>query len=144
VIAGDVVVDASVAMKLFFEEDLSSAADQLFARAAGPDRPRLFAPELFYAQCANVFWKRVRRGDAAAGDVRTRLMDLLALPIESISTASLASRALDIALEFNVSAYDGCYVAAASGLEIPLVTADERLVGLFRKTSNDVRLLGSD
>jgi predicted nucleic acid-binding protein len=144
VIAGDVVVDASVAMKLFFEETFSEEAHRLFARAAGPDRPRLFAPELFYAECANVFWKRVRRGDAAAGDVRTRLMDLLALPIESISTASLASRALEIALEFNVSVYDACYVAAASALEIPLVTADDRLVGIFRKTSHDVRLLGSD
>ena len=54
------VVDASVACKWFFEEDLSAEAQALAAT-----RYVLLAPDLIIAECANVAWRRVRDGQIA-------------------------------------------------------------------------------
>ena len=48
-----VVVDASVLTKLFFEECHSDAAERCVKRAGD-----LLAPDLIWAEAANVIWKR--------------------------------------------------------------------------------------
>src|SRR6266480_5901068 len=54
------VVDASVAAQLYVPEPLTSQAAALFAMLAQAN-VTFHIPDLFYAECANIFWKKVQR-----------------------------------------------------------------------------------
>ncbi len=137
----DCVVDASVAIQLFVTEPLSEAARTLLDGGANPSR-KLFVPDLFYVECANIFWKRVRRLGLSADDAERSMRDLLGLAFDVTSTEALSRASLSLAIGLEITAYDACYVELARRRAVPLVTADQ---ALHRKTSGrfDVRLLGS-
>ena len=84
-------------------------------------------PDLFYAECANIFWKQVQRGNATAAQVTADLARLRRWRLLSTPTFDLVEDALPIALDHDISAYDACYVALADRLGVELVTADRRL-----------------
>ncbi|MFQ5904436.1 MAG: type II toxin-antitoxin system VapC family toxin, partial [Candidatus Binatia bacterium] len=54
------VVDASVVIKLFVDEDLSEAARKLLEGMASPEPDEFFVPDLLFPECSNVLWKYVR------------------------------------------------------------------------------------
>lgn len=135
------VVDASVAIKLFVAQPESERADALFAHLAADPPARLSVPELFYVECANILWKYARFSGLPAVEALRSLDQLLALNLERVSLAEIAPAALAIALAQEVTAYDACYVATAHHLHLPLITADQRLVGKMGETPYDVRLL---
>jgi predicted nucleic acid-binding protein len=45
-------------------------------------------------------------------------------------------------LKHRVTAYDACYIAAASQLKLPLITADEKLAKQAAKGPYDIQWLG--
>lgn len=135
------VVDASVAVKLFVPEPLSSQAQNLFVRFAQEDDAELVVPDLFFIECANVFWKWVQRSAYSATVATEHLRDLAVLGLTAIPTQVLAHNAFEIALKHRVTAYDACYVAAAAQLRFPLLTADKKLVSQVSQDF-DVRWLG--
>lgn len=51
----DCVVDASIAIKLFIEQEDSDLAESLLLRLSGNPPARFAVPDLFYVECANVF-----------------------------------------------------------------------------------------
>ena len=138
----DCVVDASVGIKLFLVEPLADRADALFATLTATPQARLYVPDLFYIECANILWKYVRRFGYSPEAAQQDVADLVRLPLQAVSTAALAEAALELALEQGATAYDAAYVALAQELSLPLVTADEALVGRLKGTSLDVRWLG--
>jgi predicted nucleic acid-binding protein len=138
----DCVVDASVGIKLFLVEPLSDRADALFACLAGDPPGRLYVPDLLFVECTNVLWKYVRRFDYPADAARQDVADLTRLPLQIVSTASLAEAALEIAVKHGSTVYDSACVVLAQELSLPLVTADEGLVRRFKDTDLDVRFLG--
>jgi predicted nucleic acid-binding protein len=118
-----VVLDASVAAKLYFTEASSDAAEAAVRAAGG-----LIAPELLFLELASVAAKNVRRGTAsmaAAATAMTLVRDLLdeAAPLESLFV-----RAFQFAAQHGVSAYDGAYLALAEERDLKVLTADARLV----------------
>jgi len=136
------VVDASVAIKLFVVEPLSDRADALFDRLAVDPPAQFYVPDLFFVECANILWKHVRRFGYPAGSARQDIADLGALALRAVSTADLIAEALPIALAYDITAYDACYVALARLVGAPLITADEALVRKLAGTMYDVRWLG--
>lgn len=120
------VVDASVAVKLYLAEPLAAEAVALFGLLADPANV-FHVPDLFYAECTNIFWKYVRRGGATPAQVTVHLADLLSLPLRRVPAFDLAADALSLALAHGITAYDACYVALARRLGVPLITADQRL-----------------
>ncbi|OGW59006.1 MAG: hypothetical protein A2V83_05845 [Nitrospirae bacterium RBG_16_64_22] len=136
------VVDASVAVKIFVPESLSAEAQTVFARFARENGAELIVPDLFFIECANVFWKWVRRSAYPAKAAQEHLRDLTSLGLTAIPAQVLAYDALEIALKHRVTAYDACYIAAAVQLGLPLITADEKLAGQMTKGSFDVQWLG--
>jgi predicted nucleic acid-binding protein len=136
------VVDASVAVKIFVPEALSDRALAVFERYAVEDDAELIVPDFFYIECANVFWKWVQRSAYPEEDAHGHLRDLAALHLTAIPAQLLCEHALEIALAHRITAYDACYLAAAAQLELPLITADEKLVQKIAKASYDVRWLG--
>lgn len=136
------VVDASVAVKIFVPEALSSEAEAVFTRFAQENSAALVVPDFFFIECANVFWKWVQRSAYPAKAAQEHLRDLTGLGLTTIPTQVLADDALDIALKHRVTAYDACYIAAASQLKLPLITADEKLAKQVAKGPCDIQWLG--
>lgn len=117
------IVDASVAAKWMFEEELTANARTLIESG----RP-LVAPDIIFAEVGNVAWKRVLRGEITAQHARAAvnaLPQLLSLTVES---SHLVYDALDLALKLKHPVYDCLYVALAERQDAPLVTDDARLL----------------
>jgi predicted nucleic acid-binding protein len=128
------IVDASIAVKWFLQEEGSERARDL----AGDDGLR--APDLILAETFNAIWKRWRRGEATADQLSaalpalTRTLDLVPLP-------DLVESAAKLSQQLRHPIYDCAYLAAALASGLPLVTADERQFAMARQARVDARLL---
>jgi predicted nucleic acid-binding protein len=116
------VIDASIALKWVVEE--TGTPDALVLR----QRARLIAPELLLAECANILWKKVRRGELSKDEAILAARLLEGADIELVSTRSLLESATSIALELDHPAYDCVYIALAAASSCRFVTADDRLL----------------
>jgi predicted nucleic acid-binding protein len=137
-VSADWVVDASVGIKLFVNEELSDRADAVFAGLARIPPARLYVPDLFFIECTNILWKYVRRFGYPEDDARQNIADLISLPLHVISTAELAPPALELAMAHAITAHDAAYLALAEQLGLPMVTADRALVQRLKQTRADV------
>ena len=59
-----------------------------------------------------------------------------------VSSTDLLHDALDLALEYGITAYDASYVALSDDLRLPLVTADQKLIGKLKGSGTEVHWLG--
>ena len=125
------VIDASVAAKWFLPPASEPLRDEALDLLRGYAEGRLqFAvPDLFWAECGNIFWKAVRQGrwNRAAADDAIRSLKDRGLP--TTPSADLLEDAFSIASSFDRAVYDALYVVLAVHLRTDLVTADARLAG---------------
>src|SRR5687768_13647261 len=121
------IVDASVGIKLFVEEEFSNKVQNLFAHLADETPAELHVPDLFYIECANILLKYTRRYKRPLEDSQADLADLSKLALKSTSTEDLMEDTLTLAYDKKLTAYDACYAILAQKLELPLLTADEPL-----------------
>ncbi|MEG4282439.1 type II toxin-antitoxin system VapC family toxin [Microcoleus sp. A006_D1] len=133
------VIDTNICIKLFIADPLTPKVNQLFDLLDDPD-VEFFVPDLFYIECTNVLWKYVRANLYTAELVQADLSDLKALRFQVTSTKELISEAVQIGLEYAITAYDGCYVALSEQVTAPLLTLDERLVNSLTNSKFDVQL----
>lgn len=115
-----VVVDASVLAPV-----LADAGDdgQRFRDRLRGDT--VFGPDLLYLEVTSVLRRHARTGQLTGEQAHAAITDLLDFPINVFPTRPLLGRVWE--LRFNLSAYDGCYVAVAEAVGAVLVTADHRL-----------------
>ena len=118
------VLDASVGIKLFVEEEFSDKVERLFAKLAEDPQTEIHVPDLFYIECANILLKYTRRFDRPMEDSLADIKDLNSLDLKVTSTSELIEDALRLAKKKNLTAYDACYAILAQKLELSLVTAD--------------------
>jgi predicted nucleic acid-binding protein len=121
------VVDASVAAKWLLPEQHTERAEILLERGTS-----LLAPDLLYAEVANVLWKRVVRGEVTEDVAADALSLLLRVDLAVTAAANLAPQAFAVACELRLTVYDSLYVALALESNTPLVTADRRLCNVLR------------
>ncbi|MBI2312897.1 MAG: type II toxin-antitoxin system VapC family toxin [Betaproteobacteria bacterium] len=122
------VVDASVAVKWFVEEVRSAGA-----RAVLASGEPVIAPDLIVPETCNTAWKKVGRGDISREQAEA-IVRILPLSFDRLApTASLSSRALELALRFDHPAYDCFYLALAESENSVLVTDDLRVIELGKK-----------
>lgn len=139
----DWVVDANVGVKPYLlGEELSEVAESLLQRARA-GRSFIYVPELFYNECTNILWKHVRKGEISAEYAHQSLRNLTSVKLFPISSTNLVHDALDLALEFGLTAYDASYVALSEDLGLPLVTADEKLIRKLDGAGIDLCWLGN-
>jgi len=139
---GDYVVDASVGIKLFLREEWTDVVERVFGGLSDVVPRQLYVPELFYIECANILWKYVRRFGYPAQNAQTDLQDLRQLALEVVATDSVLEGAFSLAIEHGLTVYDACYVALASQLHLPLLTADERLINCLKGQPFDIHWIG--
>jgi predicted nucleic acid-binding protein len=117
------VVDASVAMRWCFMLDGSDRAANLVDSGQ-----RLIAPELLIPEFINAAWRLVVYAGAPPDLALDSVSQIARAFEELVPSVALKDRALAIALELRHPAYDCFYLALAAMREVPLVTADDRLL----------------
>lgn len=129
------VVDASIAVKWVIEEEGTEDALSLRRRA------KLIAPDLLAAECSNILWKKVRRGELAKDEALLAAQLLQNADLELLPTRPLLESATRLAIELDHPAYDCVYLALAFAKGCNLVTADERLLRKLER-NRDRKLAG--
>ena len=123
------VLDASVVAVAFFQQDHADRAHRLLV-----GEHVLHAPDLIYAELANVIWKRHARGEIDPDEAVRLLADLRSLPLQITPCGDLVEAALELALRSGRSVYDCLYLALAVKTRSVLVSADKRLVNVLAGT----------
>ncbi|HLJ05077.1 MAG TPA: type II toxin-antitoxin system VapC family toxin [Acetobacteraceae bacterium] len=128
------VIDASVVVKWVIDEPGTSQALKL-------RRHVVSAPDLLVADCANIVWKKLHRGELTAAEASLAIGLLVRADIELVPMRALARRAVDLSILLDHSAYDCLYLALAETAKRPFVTADTRLLRKLEKDRTAARLV---
>jgi predicted nucleic acid-binding protein len=131
------VIDTNILLKHFIPDPLSPQVDLLLTHLTH-EQTSIHIPDLFYIENANVLWKYVRAGQLNSQQAQAHLKTLKALPFQVTSTSDLLEAALNIALEFTISAYDACYIVLADQINAPLLTLDQKLLKALSNSSHNV------
>jgi predicted nucleic acid-binding protein len=130
------VIDASIAIKWVVDE---SGSDKALALR----RERILAPDLLIAECANVLWKKVRRGELAPPEAvfAARLIERADIHLHPMRALIEPAERMAIALDH--PAYDCFYLALAEATKSEFVTADRDFHRKAAAIGNKrIRLLG--
>lgn len=130
------VVDASVAIKWYVEEDHSESAAKLLI--SGSD---LHVPELIYPEFGNILWKKVRRGEAFPSEARDIVDRFRRLALQ-IHPHTLLLKSAYIGAEITgQTVYDWIYLSLAVFLDCRLITAERRFFDSLSNSSISKNLL---
>lgn len=124
------VVDASVVVKWVVEEAGTEAALALLKNYD------VVAPDLILAECANIFWKKVRRGELSAAEARFAALMIEGSELQLREMLPIWLSAIELAARIDHPAYDCLYLALALKEKLQFVTADESLVRKLRQLSD--------
>lgn len=125
------IVDASVGVKWFFDEEGKEMADYLIEQLQ-TGCFKLVVPEIFYLEFASVCLKKNRRGLIKQSDTFKIFERMAELPLERYSDHELSDIALENAAQIGLGLYDATYIALAEIYASPLVTADQNLIRACR------------
>ena len=118
------VVDANVLAYFLVQGERTDQARSL--RAMDPDWQ---APALIFYEIASVLAQLAKRGGISLEAAQAAFATALTL-VTPIWSQAAGSRAMEIAVRLDVSAYDACYLATAESLGVSLATEDTRLLRL--------------
>ncbi len=122
-VAGVYVVDASVAVKWFLEEEGSSLAERLLREAYEGYR-RLIAPPLLWYEVGNA----LRYSPESDEELFQDLQALLTCPVECVEPAFDAIPTLGVlARRKGLTLYDAAYLSLSIEWGVPLLTEDRKL-----------------
>ena len=120
------VLDASATLAWCFEDERTAPAASVLERLRDQEA---LVPPLWLLELANGLVVAERRGRITRAE-STRFLGLvgeLPIRIDQTSTLDLASSVMDLARQYDLSAYDAAYLELALRLGQPLATIDERL-----------------
>ncbi len=126
------LLDTSVVVKWFVPEENSEKA--LSVRRAQEDRElQLYAPEVLLMELANALRYS---SEFSAGEITEALetpfeLNILLIPF----SLDALNSAVTLSMEHDLAVYDAYFLALAQALEMPLITADRRM--LSRLTAED-------
>ncbi|MGK9050131.1 type II toxin-antitoxin system VapC family toxin [Neorhizobium petrolearium] len=125
------VIDASVVIKWVVQETGTPEALSLLKGNT------LVAPELILTECANILWKKTRRGELSAAEAHfaARLIESSDLQLWEMLPFFTAS--VELAMKLDHPAYDCIYLALALKENFRFVTADESLVRKLRQSPDE-------
>ena len=134
------VIDASVAVKWFFEEHDSERAGVLRDFLAERNTA-IHVPDFFDLEVGNVIWKKLRRGEISHSYVDRILTEFQTLPRRRESSGDLLQPAVNLACALGCTVYDASYVALASLRGCSVITADQKLFRVVEKSPWEKRVV---
>ncbi len=137
------VVDASVAVKLYVPEVHSDRAEAFF-HTVEEGETLLVAPDLIYPETGNILRRKHRAAELNAAEAKEIAESILALPLAIEPSRPILPLALDLSIAFGITVYDALYLSLAAVYDTRLMTADRKLVNALAKTPmrNHVTWLG--
>lgn len=137
-----ICLDASVAVKWLFEEELSENAFAL-VRGTLARREAVVAPALLPFEVTNAVMRNARRVGVPldTAEAMLGLLDNYGIELRQVTGIHVLALRRSLGLGLG-AAYDAHYVVLAEELGVPLWTADRRLYNAFAPTSAAVRWLG--
>jgi len=120
------VLDASTALAWCFDDEATAPAASTLERLRDAEA---VVPPLWLLELANGLVVAERRGRLTRAE-STRFLGLvreLPIRIDQTATLDLASSVMDLARDYELSAYDAAYLELALRLGQPLATLDGRL-----------------
>ena len=120
------VLDASVALAWYFQDEATSATDAVLDRVV---EAGAVVPGLWRLEFANALQVAVRRNRISATYRDAALADLMQLQIETDSETDLHawSATLRLAVRHELTLYDAAYLELAERRRLPLATLDRVL-----------------
>jgi len=121
----DLVIDSSISVKWFIEEDNSDIA-QIILDEYESKNISFLAPNLIYAEFGNIVWKKqVFQGlDALDADRAVQKFKRISFTLTPVTV--LFDDAYRIAVQYKRSFYDSLYLALSVRENCQFVTADEK------------------
>jgi len=116
------VIDASIALKWFVEEDFTEKSLNLIS-----EQNELHAPDFITLEIEGVLCKWIRRNIIKEKEAREIRTSIIKFPMFMHPFTSLQDVAFVIAIKTGQSPYDCLYVALAALLGGKMVTADRKL-----------------
>jgi len=127
------VVDTSVALKVYLEEDLADEAQRVLD--AGQDGvAELLAPTLILPEFRHALTRRVRREDITTSEAQEMWESFGDWPLAYFEIGPLVPRAAEISGETGCTVYDAIFVALAEYEEVVVLTADGKLIKALEGT----------
>lgn len=122
-----IIVDSSVAIKWYLPDEYEDKALKIKSDFTSGNI-LIAIPLLFFYEISNILRTTSRSLRIAGEDAVRAYQDVLLLNFMAYSSKELFKSALEKSLEWQITAYDAAYVILAENLQIPLFTADEKLV----------------
>lgn len=119
------ILDASVVLKWFVQEDDSDKADHIRKNhIEGVEQ--IIVPDLLLYEVSNALRFHP---DFSSKEIKKAVQSLFDLEVEIITpTITLLNKAIDLSKDQNVTCYDAIYLALAAELNDVFITADEKFV----------------
>ncbi len=130
------ILDTSVAIKWIYEEEDSEKAHKILDKIQSQDL-RAIVPELFYCEMADFCWGNFQKKLMKFEQAGMFFNRIQAVKVEIRSDAEFADVALENAMHYGVSVYDGLYLSLAEAYLAPLLTADQKLIQACRSKNFD-------
>ncbi len=120
------VLDASVALAWFFEDESSPAADRVLDLLAGSEAivPVIWPVEVGHALLAGERRKRIKPAATARALDQLRSLNIR---VEDADSRLEVDRLVDLARSEKLSVYDAAYLSLAMREGLPLATLDRKL-----------------
>lgn len=120
------VLDASVTLSWYFEDEASEAADLLLDRL---DVETAAVPIVWHLEVANVIALAERRGRVTAARSAQFIAQLetLRISVDEGATVRAFNRILELSRAESLTAYDAAYLELAMRLGVPLASKDREL-----------------
>ncbi len=120
----DIVLETSVAAKLYFAEPDSDRAAALLEAVNAQGR-RFVAPVLLRSEMTNAVRRHMRSNRVSIAAASATLDAFLALPVVYFDEPEMYRQALALAAAYSLSTYDAHYVALAQMLTCDVWVADD-------------------
>ena len=125
-----IVLDASIILKLIFEEQDTPQALQL-RKGHITGEEKIAAPELLFYELANVLATKVaipvKNASSALAEIFNLEIETFTLGVEEFLSS------ISVSCKYKISVYDASYMVLAERLNCDFITADAQL---FRKTKD--------
>lgn len=122
-----IVSDTNIFLAVALEEESKSRIIEI------TDGCSLHAPEILYYEIGNALSAMIKRRQIETSDVQAIYSVTQQIPV-SLAKVSIP-KALEIAIEHNIYAYDAYFLEVAQTLSSPLLTLDTRLKTVAQKMS---------